>query len=117
MANEVYWTHKQKLNPGVTEAEFEKYAKEELNWSSAWPKVSGCKEIRVLKAVDLPWRPDKSGEFDYLSISVWDKEEHRKFIEGDGFSTPEVQAFMGQIKQSSMFEFVGGLGSVEPVNL
>ena len=117
MANEVYWIHKLKLNPGVTEAEFEKYAKEELNWSSAWPKVSGCKEIRVLKAVDLPWGPDKSGEFDYLSISVWDKEEHRKFIEGDGFSTPEVQAFMGQIKQSSMFEFVGGLGSVEPVNL
>ena len=54
MANEVYWIHKLKLNPGVTEAEFEKYAKEELNWSSAWPKVSGCKEIRVLKAVDLP---------------------------------------------------------------
>jgi|ETNmetMinimDraft_30_1059905.scaffolds.fasta_scaffold00273_17 hypothetical protein len=117
MADEVYWTHKLKLNPGVTEAEFEKHAREELNWSSAWPEVSPCKKVRVLKAVDLPWRSNKSEEFDYLSISVWDKEEHRKFIEADGFSNPEVQAFMSKIKQSSMFELVGGLGSVEPIDL
>ena len=31
MADEVYWIHKLKLNPGVTEAEFEKHAREELN--------------------------------------------------------------------------------------
>jgi len=51
----------------------------------------------VLKAVDLPWRSDKGEEFDYLSISVWDKEEHRKFIEANGFSNHEVQAFMSKI--------------------
>jgi len=72
-------------------------AKERIKLESAWPEVSPCKKVRVLKAVDLPWRSDKGEEFDYLSISVWDKEEHRKFIEADGFSNHEVQAFMSKI--------------------
>ena len=114
MGDVVYWIHKYKLNEGVTEEKFEKYAQEKT--MPKWLELTPCKQILLLKAVELPWDPNKSEEFDYLSVSVWDKEEHRKFCESGGFSKPEVQAYINnEAMQSIVGRLVGSFGSIELV--
>ena len=111
---DVYWIHRLKLNQGVTEEELEKGYLEHL--MPMWIKLTGCKDVTLLKAVELPWSSDsRSEEYDYLWVTAWDKEEHRNFIERGGPRMPSMQPFWDKAEELNLVEGTGTLGAVEPV--
>ena len=113
--SELYWIHRVKKFPNVSESEFEQKYNEVV--MPMWVKLTGCKNVLLVKAVELPWNPgSKSNEYDYLWITVWDsKEDHHKFIEKGGMNMSSMKTFMDQINELNLGELARSLGSVEIV--
>jgi hypothetical protein len=109
--------HKSKRNPDISEEEYEKALREMMK---LWTGPGRCKQVFLLKSVSIPWQSSqKSDEFDFLWISVWDAEEHRKFCEGGGFGRDraELKAFWEKADELNPGKIVGGLGFLEVVDV
>jgi len=113
--SELFWIHRLKKHANVSESDFEKNYREIL--MPMWVKLTGCKNVVLLKALELPWSPgSKRDEYDYLWITVWaSKEDHRKFIEKGGTNMPSMKPFWDKINELNPGELVGSLGPVEIV--
>ena len=111
--SEIYYLHKNKLKEGASAEEYEKAA---LELAATFTRETGCKKVLLLKNTELPWQESsKKGDYDYLWVSVWDKEDHRKSVETGEMGKPAIQDGLARLQESGLADYVQGLGSLEIV--
>ena len=111
--SELYYLHRTKLREGTSVEDYEKSLKE---LAAVFIRETGCKKVLILKNTALPWQPEsKKREYDYLWVSIWDKEEHRKSTEKGDFDKSVIQEGVAKLLNSGLADYVEDLGSLEIV--
>jgi hypothetical protein len=85
-----------------------------------WVEGTGCKQVLLFKNIGLPWQPElKKDDYDYLWVSVYDKETHRIFWgerKRDKIGSPEAyERFWRKFKESNLSTAVGFLGAIQEI--
>lgn len=113
--SEIYYLHKIKLTEKIPAADYEG---NKLGLAALFVQETGCKKVLFLKNIELPWsKSSKKDDYDYLWVSVWDKEEHRKSTEIDELSKPVIKTVIERFQSLEWDVYVESLGCIEMVGL